>query len=56
MKMTTAMSDGVAIGELVGKLRSSHKPDLCLHRFSPTLRDHCFVVEEVLAELKGGGS
>ena len=53
MKMTTAMSDGVEIGELAGKLRSSHRPDLCLHRFLLTPRDHGFVSEGGLAELKG---
>ncbi len=49
MKMTTAMSDGVEIGELAGKLRSSHKPGFCLHRFLLNPRDHDFVVEGVLA-------
>lgn len=53
MKMTRAMSDGVEIGELGDKLRSNHKPDLCLHRFLLTPRDHDSVAEEVLAELKG---
>ena len=53
MKMTTATSDGVEIGELVGKLRSSHKAGLCLHRFLPNPRDQYFVAEEVLAELEG---
>lgn len=52
VKMTIAMNDGVEIGELAGKLRSSHKPDLCLHRFLLTPRDHDFVAEG-LAELKG---
>ena len=53
VKMTTAMSDDVEIGELAGKLRSSHKPDFCLHRFLLNPRDHDFVAEGVLAELKG---
>ena len=52
VKMTIAMNDGVEIGELAGKRRSSHKPDLCLHRFLPTPRDHDFVAEG-LAELEG---
>ena len=53
MKMTTAMNDDVEIGGLAGKLRSSHKPDLCLHRFLLSPGDHCFVAEGGLAELKG---
>ncbi len=53
MKMTTAMSDGVEIEELAGKLRSSHKPDRCLHRFLLAPGDHYFVAEGGPAELKG---
>ena len=56
VKTIIAMSDGVKIGEHAGKLRSSHKPDLCLHRFSISPCDHDFVAEGVLVELKGEGS
>ena len=56
MKTITAMSDGVKIGEHAGKLRSSHKLDLCLRRSLRFPCDHDFVAEGVLAGLKGEGS
>ena len=51
VKTITAMSDDVKIGEHVDKLRSSHKPDLCLHRSLTFPCDHDFVAEAVLMEL-----
>lgn len=56
VRTITAMSDGVMTGEHAGKLRSSHKPDLCLRRSLTFPCDHDSVAEGVLAGLTGEGS